>query len=117
MPEYLAPDVYVEEIDTGSKPIEGVSTSTAGVVGVTERGPVSVPILITSYGEFERWFGSELDPLQYVNPGPPLDLHCFLPHAVEGFFTNGGKRVYVTRIEAPGAARAEFSLHDRGTAA
>ena len=26
MPEYLAPGVYVEEIDTGSKPIEGVSS-------------------------------------------------------------------------------------------
>ena len=34
MPEYLSPGVYVEEIDTGSKPIEGVSTSTCGVVGV-----------------------------------------------------------------------------------
>ena len=30
MPEYLAPGVYVEEIDTGAKPIEGVSTSTCG---------------------------------------------------------------------------------------
>ena len=38
MPEYLAPGVYVEEVDTGSKPIEGVSTSTTGLVGVTERG-------------------------------------------------------------------------------
>ena len=36
MPEYLAPDVYVEEVNTGSKPIEGVSTSTAGMVGVTQ---------------------------------------------------------------------------------
>jgi phage tail sheath protein FI len=43
MPEYLAPDVYVEEIDSGSKTIEGVSTSTAGMVGVSERGPVDVP--------------------------------------------------------------------------
>jgi phage tail sheath protein FI len=117
MPEYLAPDVYVEEIDTGSKPIEGVSTSTAGMLGVAERGPVNVPILVTSYGEFERWFGGELDPLAFVSPGPPPVLHCFLPHAVQGFFTNGGKRLYVTRIEAPGARRALFELHDRGTAA
>ena len=50
MPEYLAPGVFVEEIDTGNKPIEGVSTSTTGVVGITERGPVDVPILVTSYG-------------------------------------------------------------------
>ena len=117
MPEYLAPAVYVEEIDTGSKPIEGVSTSTAGMVGVAERGPVNVPILVTSYGEYERWFGGYLDPLTFVNPGNPQDLHCYLPHAVEGFFTNGGKRLYVTRIEAPNAPRAVFDLHDRGTAA
>jgi phage tail sheath protein FI len=31
--EYLAPGVYVTEIATGAKPIEGVSTSTAGMVG------------------------------------------------------------------------------------
>ncbi len=33
MPEYLAPGVYVTEVATGAKPIEGVSTSTAGMVG------------------------------------------------------------------------------------
>ncbi len=38
MPEYLAPGVYVEEVNTGPRPIEGVSTSTAGFVGETERG-------------------------------------------------------------------------------
>jgi Bacteriophage tail sheath protein len=116
MPEYLAPDVYVEEVDTGSKPIEGVSTSTAGMLGVSERGPANVPILVTSYGEFSRWFGDELDPALFVNPADPNDLHCFLPHGVDGFFTNGGKRLYVTRVEAAAAARAEFSLHDRGSA-
>ncbi|MBX3644275.1 MAG: phage tail sheath subtilisin-like domain-containing protein [Rubrivivax sp.] len=91
MPEYLAPAVYVEEVDTGSKPIEGVSTSTTGFVGVAERGPVNVPILVTSAGEYQRWFGQSLDPLLY-------GTHCFLPHAVDGFFTNGGKRVFITRV-------------------
>ena len=42
MPEYLAPGVYVEEIEMGGKPIEGVSTSTAGFLGETERGPAGV---------------------------------------------------------------------------
>ena len=91
MPEYLAPAVYVEEVDTGSKPIEGVSTSTAGMVGVTERGPVNIPILVTSYGEYQRWFGQTLNRTGYGE-------FRFLPHAVEGFFLNGGKRVYVTRV-------------------
>ena len=112
MPEYLAPGVYVEEIDTGSKPIEGVSTSTAGMIGVMERGPVNVPILITGTGEYSRWFGERLNILDFADP--TTGAHCYLPHAVEGFFTNGGKRVYVTRIEANGATRAALDLHDRG---
>ena len=39
MPEYLAPGVYIEEIERGPKPIEGVATSTAAFLGETERGP------------------------------------------------------------------------------
>ncbi|MGH9256238.1 MAG: phage tail sheath family protein [Vicinamibacterales bacterium] len=111
MPEYLAPGVFVEEVDTGMKPIEGVSTSTAGMIGVTERGPVDVPILITSMGEFTRWFGERLSIEEF-------DDLCYLPYAVEGFFTNGGKRLYVTRVlDTSAAVRATFQLFDRGTAA
>ncbi len=109
MPEYLAPGVYVEEVDTGNKPIEGVSTSTAGLVGVTERGPVGVPIFVTSYGEFERIFGGKLNHLFYLNP------HNYLPHAVEGFFTNGGQRLFIVRVlDSDGAVRAITELFDRG---
>jgi len=108
MPEYLAPGVYVEEIDTGTKPIEGVSTSTAGMIGVTERGPVNVPILVTGVGEFRRWFGDWLDPLIYSD-------HCYLPQAVQGFFTNGGKRLYITRVlDAELATKSSTGLFDRG---
>ncbi|MGE5097191.1 MAG: phage tail sheath C-terminal domain-containing protein [Betaproteobacteria bacterium] len=107
MPQYLAPDVYVEEIDTGSKHIEGVSTSIAGMVGVTERGPVDVPVLVTSYGEFANWFGGAL-------PADEFGLHRFLPHAVQGFFTNGGKELYVVRVLDTGLAHAAAAvLFDR----
>ena len=37
MPEYLSPGVYVEEVDTGNKPLEGVATSTVGYIGLSER--------------------------------------------------------------------------------
>src|SRR5213078_2851267 len=101
-----------EEVDTGSKPIEGVSTSTTGMVGVTERGPARVPILVTSYGEFARWFGERLRADLYSNGN---DHHCYLPHAVEGFFTNGGKRLYVRRVlDTALAQQATTLLFDRG---
>ncbi|MEX2631491.1 MAG: phage tail sheath subtilisin-like domain-containing protein [Tistlia sp.] len=114
MAEYLAPGVYLEEIDTGAKPIEGVSTSTAGVVGLAERGPLDRPILITSAGEFERWFGGPLPIGEFTDPADPDRAHCYLPDAVRGFFTNGGKRLYVVRVAPEEAERARMALFDRG---
>ena len=34
MAEYLSPGVYVEEFESGGKPMEGVGTSTAGFIGL-----------------------------------------------------------------------------------
>ncbi len=104
MAEYLAPGVYLEEVDSGAKPIEGVSTSTAGMVGFAERGPLDVPILITSAGEYARWFGGLLDRTAFTDAAGVS--HCYLPHAIDGFFTNGGKRGYIVRVAAPEAAPA-----------
>ena len=93
MPEYLAPGVFVEEIPSGPRPIEGVPTSTAGFVGETERGPAS-PRLVTSSVEYEHTFGSAFAADRY------------LPHAVRGFFENGGTRLYVARVTGADAATA-----------
>jgi hypothetical protein len=96
MPEYLSPGVYVEEIEIGAKPIEGVSTSTAGFVGMTERGPLNKPTLVTSFAEYQRTFGG------YLGSGfvKGKEDYRFLPLAVEGFFSNGGQRAYITRVAA-----------------
>ncbi len=37
MGEYLSPGVYIKEVSMGARPIEGVSTSTAGFVGVVVK--------------------------------------------------------------------------------
>jgi phage tail sheath protein FI len=105
MPEYLSPGVYVEEVPSGNKPIEGVSTSTAGFVGVTERGPVNEPTLVTSYADFTRKFGGYLDHRIFT---ADRDV---LPYAVEGFFTNGGTRAYITRVVGDNAAYATVDLY------
>jgi phage tail sheath protein FI len=84
MPEYLSPGVYIEEIEIGAKPIEGVSTSTAGFLGQTERGPTR-PILVTSFEQFNRLYGGYIDA-------------SFLAFAVDGFFRNGGQRCFIGRI-------------------
>lgn len=92
MPEYLAPGVYVEEVSFRAKTIEGVSTSTAGFVGPARYGPTSgEPELLTSFADFERIYGG-LDPLDY---GPN-----YLAHGVRAFFEEGGRRLYVARVDA-----------------
>src|SRR3954464_12145885 len=93
MPEYLAPGVYVEEIDVGTKPIEGVATSNLGIIGPTERGPTEVR-LVTSWLEFERLYGT--------TGGLATGSH--MPHAVLGYFDNGGRRCFVARVVSVDAA-------------
>ena len=44
MGEYLSPGVYIEEFEMGAKPIEGVSTSTAGFVGAESPFPKKVTL-------------------------------------------------------------------------
>jgi phage tail sheath protein FI len=100
MPEYLSPGVYVEEVEIGAKPLEGVSTSTAGFLGETERGPTQ-PRLITSWLHFQRVYGSYFT----TNGKTP-----YLPYAVEGFFANGGKRCYIGRITPSDAVTASLKL-------
>ena len=91
MPEYLAPGVYIEEQDA-QQPIEGVSTSVTGFVGVTQRGPLDTlpAVLVTSIPEFERTFGEYFTP--NFSPAPPANSAPLnmLPYAVAGFFNNGG---------------------------
>jgi uncharacterized protein len=98
MPEYLSPGVYIEELSTGPVPIEGVSTSTAGFVGQTERGPTTV-MLVTSFTEYQRWFGSFID-----------TTVSFLPFAVKGFFDNGGQRVFIARVVGAGALPSSLPI-------
>jgi phage tail sheath protein FI len=103
MPEYLSPGVYIEEQDTGPEPIEGVSTSVTGFVGVTQCGPLDTnpPVLVTSFPEFTRIFGGYFTPnFSGTAPTNPPSAYNFLPHAVAGFFNNGGQLLYIKRIAA-----------------
>src|SRR5687768_4507302 len=85
MPEYLHPGVYVEEVSSGVRPIEGVSTSTAAFIGVTSKGVPNKATFITKWEQFRENFGD-------------LYPESYLPYAVSQFFDNGGKRCYVVRV-------------------
>lgn len=85
MPTYLTPGVYVEEVDRGTKPIEGVGTAVAAFLGIAEKGPVGKATMIANWTQFVSVFGGFI-------PG------AYLAHAVYGYFNNGGTLGYVVRI-------------------
>jgi phage tail sheath protein FI len=80
--------------------IEGVSTSIAGFVGQTVRGPFT-PQLVSSWNDFEAWYGD------FVDRPPANPAARFLPYAVRGFFENGGTRLYIARVQ-PNAGVEEY---------
>ncbi|MFI6049641.1 phage tail sheath family protein [Streptomyces violascens] len=85
MPNYLSPGVYVEEVASGSRPIEGVGTSVAAFVGLAPVGPLNEPTLVTNWSQYVAEFGEFTD-------------GYYLAHSVYGFFNNGGTAAYVVRV-------------------
>ncbi len=91
--EYYSPGVYVEEVSRGIKPIQGVGTAIAAFVGFTERaGPENEPTkllkkakMVTNWTQYTQHFGDFIP-------------NAFLPHAVSGYFLNGGGQCYVISV-------------------
>lgn len=96
MPTYLAPDIYVEEVPGGTRPIERVGTSTVGFVGVAPvaKSRVNEAVAINNWAQFVREFATDNGEEQKSTT---------LSHAVYGFFLNGGSRCYVVNIGEGGA--------------
>src|SRR3954449_3527854 len=93
MPTYLTPGVYVEEVPSASKPIEGVSTSVAAFVGLAPGGPVNTPMRISNWTQFSKIFGDPNEP----DNGPFME-GAYLAHSVYGFFQNGGNLCWIVRV-------------------
>jgi phage tail sheath protein FI len=85
MVSYQAPGVYIEEIPSGSRPIELAGTAVAAFVGFTEKGPVGTPVRVTNWTQYQDTFGG------FIRNG-------YTPLSVYGFFLNGGGNCYVVRV-------------------
>jgi Bacteriophage tail sheath protein len=93
MPTYLTPGVYVEEVSSGSKPIEGVGTAVAAFVGLLPGGPVNQPMRISNWTQFATIYGDAVRP----ENGPFME-GAYLAHSVYGFFQNGGQLAWIIRV-------------------
>ncbi len=113
MPEYLSPGVYVEEVDRGPKPIEGVGTAMAAFVGFSERAEyqrevdgelitenlINKPQLVTNWTQYVQRFGGFVE-------------GAYMPQAVYGYFHNGGSRCYVVSVKTIGNAQVPLLSAD-----
>jgi hypothetical protein len=107
MPEYLSPGVFVEEVDRGPKPIQGVGTAMACFVGFTEKAQMervingetivedllNKPQLVTNWSQYVERFGG-------------LVQGAYTPYSVYGYFLNGGTRCYVLSVKTIPKAQA-----------
>ncbi len=116
MPTYLTPGVYVEEVPSANKPIEGVGTAVAAFVGLTPGGPVNKPMRISNWTQFAKIFGDPQNP----ENGPFME-GAFLAHSVYGFFQNGGQLAWIVRVgnedSAPAPRAALPAAGDNATEA
>ncbi len=107
MPEYLSPGIYVEEVDRGPKPIEGVGTAMPVFVGFSEKAQLAEqvdgetvisdvlgqPLLVTNWTQYVERFGGFVE-------------GAYMPHSVYGYFLNGGSRCYVLSVKTIPKAQA-----------
>jgi phage tail sheath protein FI len=88
LPNYFSPGIYVEEVPTGSNPIQPVGTSTAAFLGQAPRpeARLNEAVPVDNWTQFLKIFWSE------GAASTPLS------NAVSGFFLNGGRRCYVVNL-------------------
>lgn len=94
---YKAPGVYVQDIVSGSQSITQASSSVGVMIGVTRSGIIGIAQKIGSWTEFIAKYANGLN--------TPFLENSYLPYAVHGFFTNGGKELYIGSIKK-GAIKA-----------
>lgn len=100
MPSYQHPGVYMEEIPSGVRPIEGVATSVAAFLGPATQGPLGELVAVQSLEDYERVFGA------VSSHDDAVGL------AASAFYRNGGKAAYFVRLASGAAGSLQASALD-----
>lgn len=91
------PGVQIKDKLNGSPTTQQNSSVIGALIGVTRNGVVNVAQKINSWTEFVAKYANGLD--------TPFLENSYLPHAVHGFFANGGKELYIVSVKK-GATKA-----------
>ena len=96
MADSPASGVELAEQSRDCHAIERVPTGVAAFIGRTLKGPVSQPLAVHNFAEFQQHFGGLWQP-------------STLSYAVEQFFENGGREAHIVRV-ANGARPPTITL-------
>jgi len=103
----LSPGVLARENDQSF--IQGQPTEVgAAIIGPTTKGPVEVPTLVGSFGEFTEIFGGAIE--------SGSTLYSYLTSiSANNYFQNGGNSLLVTRVTSGSFTPATSSLIATGS--
>jgi len=105
MATYSRPGVFIQEVELPQEvALADVGTAAGALVGALSSGPVNQPVLLNSWTQFVKTFGS----LEDAYP---------TTWAAYNFFANGGRQLYVKRVVGSSSASASVILTDRAQAA
>lgn len=100
MTTYSRPGVFIQEVELPQTIALADNGSAIGAfVGALSKGSTAVPVLLNSWTDFVKTFGS-------------LDDAYPTTWAAYNFFANGGRQLYVKRLVGTGAAASTLTLQD-----
>ena len=101
MASYSRPGVFINEVPLPQLVALADNGQARGAfLGAFAQGPTAEPVLIQSWYDFGKTFGSLSDSYQAT-------------WAVYSFFANGGRSAYIKRVTGSGATAASVVLRDR----
>jgi len=100
MATYSRPGVYVQEVSLPQAvQLANVSQAVGAMAGWLNKGSTAAPVLVSSWSEFVKNFGS-------LNDSYPTTWAAY------SFFANGGRQLYVQRLAGTGAAAGTIAFND-----
>ena len=101
MATYSRPGVFINEVPLPqSVALANNGVARGAFLGAFAKGPTTDPVLIESWYDFGKTFGS-------ISDAYPATW------ALYSFFANGGRGAYVKRVTGSGATAASVTLRDR----
>jgi hypothetical protein len=101
MTTYSRPGVFINEVPLPQQVALADNGQARGAfLGAFAQGPTDAPVLIQSWYDFGKTFGSLSDSFQAT-------------WSVYSFFANGGRSAYIKRVVGAGATAASVVLRDR----